>query len=79
MIGIENMREGRRLEPPEEPPVHCPVCGDECRTLYRDSRFGEIFGCDQCVDEQDEECYEQDAEEYAEDCREEVRFYLAPV
>lgn len=28
---------------------HCPVCGQECETLYR-NRYGEIIGCDDCID-----------------------------
>ena len=33
----------------KEPPVpHCPVCGAECDTAYKD-RFGEIVGCDNCM------------------------------
>ena len=43
---------------PKEP--HCPVCGKECETIYRDE-FGEIFACDVCVRKQDaaecEECF----------------------
>lgn len=39
---------------------HCPACGKECETIYRDE-FGEIFGCDVCVKKQDaaecEECF----------------------
>ena len=27
----------------------CPVCGEECETLYKD-QYGEVFGCDQCVE-----------------------------
>jgi hypothetical protein len=27
----------------------CPVCGDTCETLYKD-QYGEVFGCDQCVE-----------------------------
>ncbi len=26
----------------------CPVCGEECETIYRDHSGG-IFGCDVCV------------------------------
>lgn len=39
---------------------HCPVCGKECETIYRD-KYGEIFACDECVKKQDaaecEECF----------------------
>ena len=27
---------------------HCPVCGSECDTIYRDED-GFIFACDECV------------------------------
>lgn len=27
----------------------CPVCGDECETLYKD-QYGEVFGCNNCVE-----------------------------
>ena len=27
----------------------CPVCGDECETLYKDCS-GEVFGCENCVE-----------------------------
>lgn len=36
----------------------CPVCGQECETVYRDVRTLEIFGCDVCVEEKD--AWEQD-------------------
>lgn len=32
--------------------VCCPVCGEECETLYKDA-WGEIFACDRCVEEVD--------------------------
>ena len=31
---------------------HCPVCGEECDTLYID-RYGEVFGCEECVETRD--------------------------
>lgn len=30
----------------------CPVCGEECDTLYRDN-FGNVVGCDNCVTNSD--------------------------
>lgn len=40
----------RPLEPPEEcGGPHCPRCGEECETLYRD-RYGEVVGCENCVE-----------------------------
>ena len=42
---------------------HCPICGEECETLYKD-RSGEVFACDNCVSAQDawdaEECFPGD-------------------
>lgn len=36
-------------EPPDYEVPHCPVCGQECEVLYR-NRYGEIIGCDDCID-----------------------------
>lgn len=33
-------------------PVYCPVCGEECETVYMD-RNGTVFACDCCLDQQD--------------------------
>lgn len=46
---------------PEE--VHCPICGEECETIYADQN-GEVFGCENCI-------MQQDAWEWAEEKREE--------
>ena len=35
--------------PPEPPAPTCPVCGQECEVLYK-NRYGEIIGCDDCID-----------------------------
>lgn len=48
---------------PSDDPVKCPVCGQECETLYC-ANDGDVFGCDQCVDE-------IEAWKWAEDRREE--------
>ena len=41
----------------------CPICGEECETLYKD-RSGEVFACDNCVSTQNawdsEECFPGD-------------------
>ena len=31
---------------------HCPICGAECETLFRD-KSGVVFACDECVEKQD--------------------------
>jgi len=36
-------------------PIECPICGEECETIYRD-RYGEVVGCDECITTQ--EAYE---------------------
>lgn len=40
----------------------CPVCGDFCKTVYRNDA-GSVIGCDRCVQAMD--AYEWDAEEKA--------------
>ena len=37
----------------------CPVCGEPCEKLYKD-KWGEIFACDECVEEVD--AWEEDDE-----------------
>ena len=39
---------------PEASPVICPVCGDECRTFYKNMHDG-IFACENCVQIEDAE------------------------
>ena len=36
----------RPLEPPEDDNPICPVCGEECKEIYRNFFTGEIIGCD---------------------------------
>ena len=31
---------------------HCPICGAECETLFKD-KTGVVFACDECVEKQD--------------------------
>lgn len=31
----------------------CPVCGQECETVYLDHKTRDILGCDVCVDVKD--------------------------
>lgn len=45
---------------PSPDPVHCPLCDEECETIYRD-RYGTVFGCENCIEEQ--ESYEWAEEE----------------
>ena len=43
---------------------HCPVCGSECETIYREESTNEILGCENCVTEKDAweitECFPAD-------------------
>ena len=47
---------------PESDPVYCPICGQECDTIYFD-KYGNLFACDSCL-------RRQDSWEWAEDERE---------
>ena len=51
------------LDPPEQKsnPV-CPVCGEECETIYTDIN-SEVCGCDNCVTEYNS-CEYFDDEDY---------------
>ncbi len=47
----------------KEPPApRCPICGEECETIYRD-RSGECVGCDICMEALDAwgvpECFQE--------------------
>lgn len=33
---------------PEMEPVCCPVCGEECDTLFTD-KYGDVVGCEECM------------------------------
>ena len=48
--------------PPEYNVPVCPICGNECSTLYRDSTG--IIGCENCVTELDawEEMYNKEVQ-----------------
>lgn len=37
---------------PEYRPCTCPVCSEECESIYKD-RWGNICGCENCVDRHD--------------------------
>ena len=40
-----------RIDPPEYEVSHCPVCGQECWTIYK-TLNGEVVGCDNCIVEE---------------------------
>lgn len=39
-------------EPPERHNPHCPVCGEECDTVFI-NWLGEVVGCDSCLTDMD--------------------------
>ena len=51
--------------PSEEPMPVCPICGEECETVYL--RDGQPVGCDRCL-------LELDADEWLRDTWEELRY-----
>lgn len=42
----------------------CPICGEECETIYKDAQLGNIIGCDECVDalsaDECDECFPEE-------------------
>ena len=65
---IRKMEAYGTLNPEDDFIPHCPVCGEECETLYQDCNR-EIVGCDNCVEHFDAYDYlvEQMEEEGADD------------
>ena len=51
------------LEPTEGEMPKCPVCGEECETLYRDSN--DIVGCEHCIKTVDAYEYMEEEKEKA--------------
>ena len=51
------------LDPPKQEslPV-CPVCGEECETVYTDL-YDEVCGCENCLTEYDSRDYFEDDED----------------
>lgn len=49
------------LDPPDAIYPRCPICGEECDSIYRQEETYEIIGCDNCIREIDAtdvpECY----------------------
>lgn len=45
--------------PDDEKTPICPVCGEECETIFKD-RYGQIVGCSECIEQFDPwELYEE--------------------
>ena len=52
-----------RINPPVMKPMPvCPVCGEECETIYTDIN-SEVCGCDCCIEEYDAYEYFEDEDE----------------
>ena len=49
---ISNMERTGTPDGKKEQYPHCPACGEECETVYKD-RFGAYSGCDVCVEIKD--------------------------
>jgi hypothetical protein len=49
------------LDPPDIIYPRCPICGEECETVYSLRKTDEIIGCENCISENDAdampECY----------------------
>ena len=53
------IREAEMFGPPDPPPVFCPCCGEECQTIYFD-KDGNEFACDNCLQEQSADDWDQE-------------------
>lgn len=40
----------RRIEPPDEPALVCPICFSECGKFYRHALTRVVVGCDVCLE-----------------------------
>ena len=62
------------LDPPEQKPNPvCPVCGEECETIYTDIN-SEVCGCDRCIESYDAWDYYDDEDGPDPDLAYESRF-----
>ena len=41
------------LDPPDIIYPRCPICGEECETVYSLRKTAEIIGCENCISEND--------------------------
>lgn len=46
---IRKMERDGTLSEADDFTPYCPICGEECETLYAD-RTGDVIGCDMCVE-----------------------------
>ena len=57
------IREAERFGmPPYDPDPVCPICGEDCTTVYMDMT-GEVFACNWCLKEQDAWDWQQEENE----------------
>lgn len=50
------------LDPQEKSMPICPVCWQECETIYRFRDTGDVIGCDECIEAVDARELEADDE-----------------
>lgn len=62
------------LDPPAYQNPVCPVCGQECETIYKDASNGEVIGCDQCILAVDAYQWQEEENENAESVRGDEEF-----
>jgi len=43
-----DIRERERNGVPAAKELFCPICGESCETIYKDT-WGNIVGCDNCI------------------------------
>lgn len=41
----------------------CPICDKNCTTIFRLKRTGEVYGCNECMREQDAQEWQEEQEE----------------
>lgn len=41
----------------------CPICGENCTTVFRLKKTGEVYGCNKCIREQDAWEWQNEQEE----------------
>lgn len=68
---IQNMERTGYPDGKEPRSPRCPVCGEECETLFTSDLDGSIAGCDVCLTEHDawkrEECFPENERSYQDD------------
>ena len=47
---IANMERTGHPDGKEPEAYHCPLCGKECESIYKNKDTGEIVGCENCIE-----------------------------